>query len=141
MIEWKRKGKGKGNQDGGYVGFVTMTEVVMCKERRSILYFDQNPNIILFHFFFFFGGAYKIHKRYSKSNSVIKHNTSTQKEEIKIQSRSFYQKKPSIALGVLVRGGLGICVWVFRHCDCYVIFGVKEAKIYARKNLWYVISR
>jgi len=86
--------KGKGNQDGWYVGFITITEVVMCEERRSILYFDQNPNIIPpIHFFFFFGGAYEMHKRYSKSNSVIKHNTSTHKQEIEIQSRSFHQKK------------------------------------------------
>lgn len=114
MKEEEGNGKERGNPGWGYVGFVTITEVVMCEERRSILYFDQNPNIIPpIHFFFFFGGAYKIHKRYSKSNSVIKHNTSTQKEEIKIQSRSFHQKKTSIALGVLVRRGFrNLCMFI-----------------------------
>lgn len=90
--------KERGNQDGWYVGFVTITEVVMCEERRSILYFDQIPNIIYFISFLW----------YSKSNSVIKHNTSTQKEEIKIQSRSFYQKKTSIAFR-------GPSAWGFRN--------------------------
>lgn len=61
--------RNEGNQDGWYVGFVTITEVVMCEERGAFFIFLKSriPSIS----FLFYPGAYEMHKRYSTTIFVI----------------------------------------------------------------------